>query len=157
MSSAQQLDGLDAEGMVGSAKDNNELRNCRWGERKTYLHSFYYRHVFRDGKVKICTVLRETDKTAREGLSNRALNEKLYSLGKQERKFLAEVARLNAKLKKKLKTTEEMIPRAGAHVRGKGQDTIRRTAKIGGSTGSGRRRNANGSAEVKSPTREKRK
>lgn len=88
-------------------------------------------------------------------LTDRASNKKLNELRKQERSDLAKLARANAKLNRVPEAAEERTARVGTDVRENGQGTKCRTAEIGSSNRSRRRTNANGSPEVKSPTRKK--
>lgn len=85
--------------MGGSAREDAELRECRQEKRKTCLHDFFYRRVFRGDKVVECTVLSRVDSTAGKVLSHRALNKTLTKLVKQERGCGAELARKSAELK----------------------------------------------------------
>lgn len=50
--------------MVGSARENNEPRECRLGGRMTCMHEFYCTRAFRGNEAVDCAVLREMNLTA---------------------------------------------------------------------------------------------
>lgn len=59
------------------------------------------------------------------------------------------------RLKRELKAPEERVARAGAAVRGNGQDTKCRTTERKSNSGSGRRPNASSDSQLSSPTGKK--
>lgn len=72
--SAEPLYGHRVEGMVERARESAEPRESRQGEKKTYLHGFYYRRVSRNSKGVDCAILSQMNLTARRALSHRALS-----------------------------------------------------------------------------------
>lgn len=81
MSLTQPSDWQSVEDMVRDARENAEPREGRQRKKKTFLHGFNFRRVFRGSEVLNCAVLRELSLTARKGLSHRALHTKLTNLG----------------------------------------------------------------------------
>lgn len=71
--SAELFCGQCVQDAVGSATEPAEPRDCRQEERKTLLHGFYFKHVFRGSEMAKCVILTEMNFTSSEALSQRAL------------------------------------------------------------------------------------
>lgn len=105
--SAEPLYGESVKDMIGSAKENAEPRECLRGERKPCLNGFCYKRAVSGNEAVDCAVLRKMSLTAREVLSDRALNSKLDDLEKQERRKREELANRSEKLERELGATKK--------------------------------------------------
>lgn len=93
LGSAEPFQRQGLEEIVESAREAAETRESRQEERKTSLHSFYCRRLFRDTKIMDCAVLRRMDLTAREMLRYRALEARLNKLEKKAESDRVELPR----------------------------------------------------------------
>lgn len=110
--------GTCVEGMVGSARENTEMRNRRQGEKNTCLHGLCYRRVFRGSEVVDCAVGMEMSLSTWKKGSRRALKKKVKELERQEQKDREELLSRNERLESKLKVAKETITRLERTVRG---------------------------------------
>lgn len=103
---AKPFRGQRVENMVRSATDNAQRWEFQEKGRKAGLQGFYYRRVFRITELVDCAVLKEINLTAREVLSQKALNWKVNELGKQKRRTREQSGSRNERLRRALNELE---------------------------------------------------